>query len=223
MEPAAASPVARTRIADRHRSRRPSHASFHPPAAVPDRPPAAQRPDPARQPGLAGARAHRVRTRPLRDRRRRQPPRNFRQRAARRTAGAGELRPHRFRRAGFLPAPVHDGWCGTAAPDGAGGRARSHIHRTRPGRRPGQAARRAGPGAHPAKFVFAGRRSRPGGGYGARRHRLRARLPAAQEPATAWRPEWPATGTATSYRSTICACRAPSFIVPCSIGGNCCP
>ena len=79
---------------------------------------------------------------------------------------------------------------------------RSRTRRARPGRRPGQAARRARPGAHPAKLVLARRRAGPGGGYRAGRHRLRARLSAAQDRATVWRPEWPATAAATSCRST---------------------
>ena len=46
------------------------------------------------------------------------------------------------------------------------------------GRQPWQAARHPGPGAHPAKLLLRGRRAGIGGGYRARHHRRRARLPA---------------------------------------------
>ena len=74
------------------------------PASVPHRPPARQPPDPARQPRLARPRAHRGGERRLRARGLRQPPRHVRQRQAGDAARAGQLRPHRVRRAGFLPA-----------------------------------------------------------------------------------------------------------------------
>ena len=124
--------------------------------------------------------------------------------------GAAQFRPHRIRRAGFLPAHFRARRRGAEAhggADGRTGRRRRADRRARRGRQPGQAARHPRSGAHAAKLLFGGRRAGLGGGYGAYHHRRRARFPVLRAP-TGWIRAWRATSAATICATAICACRA---------------
>ena len=154
-----------------------------------------QPPDPPRQPRFAHARAHRGGKRRVRaSRTAAAATARLSTANARHAAGAAQLRPHRIRRAGFLPAHLRAGRRRAEAADGAGRRASEKARRgAGRGRQPGQAARHSGPGAHAAELLLGGRRADLGGGYGAGHYGRGARVPAAARVQPGWRRGWPAT------------------------------